>query len=150
MARHITNIPHFSVKHELFRISFLPSSLIKWKNFWHIFRMLYWLKKRLGSNSNIYYYSGKSLNIITRVKLELGHLHKSSKPFKYDRHYLILYYPRVPLKQPSINSFIYISSTYTRFESKSRITRCVKLLVLGILTRKNLFKEIGNANKNGH
>lgn len=80
------------------------------KQFLTHFQNVILTEKRLGSNSNIYYYGGKSLNIITRLKLELGHLHKSSKPFKYNRHYLILYYPSVPLKQPSINSFIYISS----------------------------------------
>ena len=78
MTRHITSIPHFIVKHKYFS-SFAPVNFNKLEHFVRHFQNVIFTGKMLGSNSTFHYYGSKSLNLMARLKLELGHLrfHKS-------------------------------------------------------------------------
>ena len=105
---------------------FAPVTFDKLEHFLRHFQNIILTDKMCGSNSTFHYDGSKSLNVTARLKLELGHLqfHKSNKPSKYSRYYLIWCYLSMPLKQLSITSYVYIyiyiyiytSSTCTGFK----------------------------------
>ena len=83
MARYKNSIPLFNVKHDYFKNSFFPSTVIEWKKLDSNIRnseSLALFKKRIlafirpFANSTFQCYNPKGLKLITRLRLGLSHL----------------------------------------------------------------------------
>ena len=83
MTRHKNSVPLFNVKHDYFKNSFFPSTVIEWnKIHFNITNSesLALFKKRIlafikpSANSTFQYHNPKDLKLITRLRLGLSHL----------------------------------------------------------------------------
>ena len=93
MLRHKNSVPLFNVKHDYFKNSFFPSTIIEWNNLDSNIRnsgSLALFKKRIlafirpSANSTFQCCNLKSLKLITRLQLGLSHLrfHKFKHSFQ--------------------------------------------------------------------
>ena len=93
MTRHKNSIPLFNVKHDYFKNSFFPSTIIEWNNLDSNIRnseSLAIFKKHIlafirpAANSTFHCHSPDSLKLITRLRLGLSHLrfHKFKHNFQ--------------------------------------------------------------------
>ena len=82
MTRHKDSIPLFNVKHEYFKNSFFPSTIIEWNNLDSNKRIL--ASKKPSANSTFHCHSPDGLKLITRLRLGLSHLrfHKFKHNFQ--------------------------------------------------------------------
>ena len=93
MTRHKNSVPLFNVKHDYFKNSFFPSTVIEWNKLDSNIRnseSLALFKKRIlafirpFANSTFQYHNSNGLKPITRVRLGLSHLrfHKFKHSFE--------------------------------------------------------------------
>ena len=83
MTGYKNSVPLFNVKHDYFKNSFFPSTVIEWNKLDSNIRnseSLALLKKRIlasirpFTNSTFQYHKPKGLKLITRLQLSLSHL----------------------------------------------------------------------------
>ena len=83
MTRHKSSIPLFNVKHDYFKNSFFPSTIIEWNNLdsnkrnsesLAIFKKHKLAFIRPAANSTFHYHSPDGSKLISRLRLGLSHL----------------------------------------------------------------------------
>ena len=93
MIKHKNSIPFFNVKHDYFKNSFFPSSIIEWNNLdsnLKNYDSLALFKKRIlafirpSANSTFHCHNPEGLKLIARLSLRLSHLrfHKFKHSFQ--------------------------------------------------------------------
>ena len=93
MTRHKNSVPLFNVKHDYFKNSFFPSTVIEWNKLDSNIRnseSLALFKKRIlafirpFANSTFQYHNPKGLKLFTRLRLGLSHFrfHKFKHSFQ--------------------------------------------------------------------
>ena len=119
LTRNKSSIPFFNVKHDYFKNSFFPSTIIEWNNLdsnirnsesLAFFKKRILLFKRLCANTKFRCHCPHGLKLITRLRLGLSHLrfHKFKSNFQDTLNptcscgtveTIILYYSLVPIFQ---------------------------------------------------
>ena len=93
MTRNKNNTPLFNIKHNCFKNSFIPSSIVEWNKLSSnirnsespgIFRKRILPFMRRSANSTFQCHNPKGLKLITRLRLRFSHLpfHKSKHSFQ--------------------------------------------------------------------